>query len=76
MANSILFAAFIILILSALYIMKGGENSPETHLNQAPKVYSEVVEQKRAAQQAAEKMQQSLQQSAERSDKALESIGN
>lgn len=76
MINSVLFAMLIILILGALYIMKGGDNPAEIRNNQDPKEPIGLVEQKKAARQAAEAMQQSLQQSAEKSNQALESIRN
>lgn len=75
MANSAFFAVLIVLILGVLYVMKGSDNPPETSYNQTPKQYIELVEQKKAARQAAEAMQQSLQQSTEKSDEALNAIG-
>ncbi|MEJ2393189.1 MAG: aldehyde dehydrogenase [Candidatus Thiodiazotropha sp.] len=74
MANSAFFAVLIVLILGVLYVMKGSDNPPETGYNQTPKQYIELVEQKKAARQAAEAMQQSLQQSTEKSDAALKAI--
>jgi len=74
MANSAFFVILIVLILGVLYIMKGSDNPPETRYNQTPKEYIELVEQKKAARQAAEAMQQSLNQSAEKSDEALNAI--
>jgi hypothetical protein len=76
MANSVFLVVLIVLILGVLYIMKGSDNPPATRYNQTPKEYIELVEQKKAARQAAEAMQQSLQQNAERSDQVLESIRN
>ncbi len=74
MANSAFFAVLLVLILGVLYVMKGSDNPPETSYNQTPKQYIELVEQKKAARQAAEAMQQSLQQSSEKSDAALKAI--
>jgi len=74
MANSAFFVILIVLILGVLYIMKGSDNPPETRYNQTPKEYIELVEQKKAARQAAEAMQQSLNQSAEKTDEALNAI--
>jgi hypothetical protein len=74
MANSAFFVILIVLILGVLYVMKGGDNPPETSYNQTPKQYIELVEQKKAARQAAEAMQQSLQQATEKSDEALKAI--
>ncbi len=76
MANSSFFIILIVLILGVLYIMKGSDNPPETSYNQTPKEYIELVEQKKAARQAADAMQQSLQQSGEKSERVLESIRN
>ncbi|MGD8907922.1 MAG: hypothetical protein PVI92_01145 [Chromatiales bacterium] len=76
MTNITFFAVLIVLILGVLYIMKGSDNPPETRYNQTPKEYIELVEQKKAARQAAEALQQSLQQNAEKSDQAMESIRN
>jgi hypothetical protein len=61
MGNSAFFAILIVLILSVLYIMKGSDNPPETRYNQTPKQYIELVEQKKAARQAAQQMEQALQ---------------
>ncbi len=72
MANSAFFAVLIVLILAVLYIMKGSDNPPETSYNQTPKQYIELVEQKKAARQAAEAVEQSLQKDAEKADQALE----
>jgi len=74
MANSAFFVILIVLILGVLYVMKGSDNPPETRYNQTPKEYIELVEQKKAARQAAESLQQSLNQSAEKSDEAVNSI--
>jgi hypothetical protein len=76
MANSAFFVILIVLILGVLYIMKGSDNPPETRYDQTPKEYIELVEQKKAARQAADAVQQSLQQSAEKSDQALKLIRN
>jgi hypothetical protein len=73
MANTLFFAVLIVLILGVLYIMKGTDNPPETSYTQTPKQYIELVEQKKAARQAADELQRSLQESAEKADKALES---
>ena len=72
MANSAFFAVLIVLILAVLYVMKGSDNPPETRYNQTPKEYIELVEQKKAARQAAEAVEQSLQEGTEQADKALE----
>lgn len=74
MANTLFFTVLIVLILGVLYVMNGSDNPPETSYTQTPKQYIEMVEQKKAARQAAEKMQQSLQRSAEQSDQVLKSI--
>ncbi len=73
MFNTVFFAVLIVLILGVIYVMKGSDNPPETYFNQTPKEYIELVEQKKAARQAAEAMQQSLQQNAEKTDRVLES---
>ncbi len=73
MANSLFFVVLIVLILGVLYIMKGTDNPPETSYTQTPKQYIELVEQKKAARQAADELQRSLQESAEKADQALES---
>ena len=75
MANSAFFAVLIVLILAVFYIMKG-DNPPETSFNQTPKQYIELVEQKKAARQAAEQLEQSLQESSERADEVLKSINS
>ena len=72
MANSAFFAVLIVLILAVLYVMKGSDNPPETRYNQTPKEYIELVEQKKAARQAAEAVEHSLQEGAQQADKALE----
>jgi hypothetical protein len=72
MANTAFFAVLIVLILAVLYIMKGSDNPPETRYNQTPKEYIELVEQKKAARQAAEDLQQSLQESSQKADQVLE----
>lgn len=72
MANSVFFVVLLVLILSVLYIMKGGDNPPETSYDQTPKQYIELVEQKKAAQKAAAEFQQSLQESADKANQALE----
>ena len=74
MANSAFFAVLIVLILGVLYVMKWSDNPPETHFNTTPKEYIELVEQKKAAREAAEAMNRSLQQQAERSDQVQESL--
>jgi hypothetical protein len=74
MANSAFFAVLIVLILAVFYVMKGSDNPPETSFNQTPKQYIELVEQKKAARQAAEQLEQSLQDSSERADEALKAI--
>ena len=74
MANITFFAVLIVLILGVLYVMKGSDNPPETSYNQTPKQYIELVEQKKAARQAAEAMSQSLQDQADKTDQALQSI--
>jgi sugar phosphate permease len=76
MANSAFFVILIVLILGVLYVMKGSNNPPQTGFNQTPKEYIEMVEQKKAARQAAEAMQQSLEQHADKSNEALESLQN
>ncbi len=76
MANSAFFVILIVLILGVLYIMKGSDNPPETGYTQTPKQYIELVEQKKAARQAAEAMQQSLERSAEKTDEVVDSIRN
>jgi hypothetical protein len=74
MANSAFFVILIVLILGVLYVMKGSDHPPETSFTQTPKQYIEMVEQKKAARQAAEAMERSLKQSEERSNQVLESI--
>jgi sugar phosphate permease len=74
MVNSLFFAVLIVLILSVLYVMKGGDNPPQTGYTQTPKQYIEMVEQKKAARQAAQQMQKTLQQSTDRSDQVLDSV--
>ncbi len=74
MANSAFFVVLIVLILGVLYVMKWSDNPPETSFNQTPKEYIELVEQKKAAREAAEAMNKSLQQTEDRSNQALQAI--
>ena len=74
MANSAFFAVLIVLILGVVYVMKWSDNPPETSFNQTPKEYIELVEQKKAAREAAESMNRSLQQQAEQSDKLQQAL--
>lgn len=74
MANSAFFAVLIVLILGVVYVMKWSDNPPETSFNQTPKEYIELVEQKKAAREAAEAMNRSMQQQAEQSDKLQQAL--
>lgn len=74
MVNSLFFVVLIVLILGVIYVMKGSDNPPDTYFNQTPKEYIEMVEQRKAARQAAEAMQQSLQQDAEKAERIMDSI--
>ena len=69
MANSAFFAVLIVLILGVVYVMKWSDNPPETSFNQTPREYIELVEQKKAAREAAEAMSHAKQQQAEQSAK-------
>jgi hypothetical protein len=75
MANSsAFFAILIVLILGVLYVMKWSDNPPETSFNTTPKEYIELVEQKKAAREAAEAMNRSLQQEAERTEQVQQTL--
>lgn len=74
MANSAFFAVLIVLILGVLYVMKWSDNPPETSFNQTPKEYIELVEQKKAAREAAKAMNRSVQQQAEQSEKLQQTL--
>ncbi|MCU7844044.1 MAG: aldehyde dehydrogenase [Candidatus Thiodiazotropha sp. (ex Monitilora ramsayi)] len=76
MGNSAFFAVLIVLILAVIYVMKGSDNPPDTSYNQTPKQYIELVEQKKAARQAAEQLEQSLQENSKKIDQALESANS
>jgi hypothetical protein len=55
MGNTAFFAVLIVLILGILYVMKSSDNPPETHINQTPKEYIEMVEKRKAERISAEK---------------------
>jgi predicted nucleotide-binding protein (sugar kinase/HSP70/actin superfamily) len=55
MSRPAFFSVLIALILGIIYIMYGSDNPPETSMNQTPKEYIELVEQKKAARMAVEK---------------------
>ena len=74
MANSAFFAVLIVLILGVVYVMKWSDNPPETSFNQTPREYIELVEQKKAAREAAEAMNRAVQQQAEQTDKLQQTL--
>ena len=76
MANSAFFAVLIVLILGVVYVMKWSDNPPETSFNQTPKEYIELVEQKKAAREAAEAMNRSIQQQTEEMEKLQQTLKN
>ena len=69
MSRPAFFAVLIALILGIIYVMQSSDNPPQTSINQTPKEYIELVEQKKAARLAAEK---ALRQAEERNRQALQ----
>jgi hypothetical protein len=69
MSRPAFFAVLFVLILGIIYVMYGSDNPPETSINQTPKEYIELVEQKKAARMAVEK---ALKQGEERTRQALQ----
>jgi hypothetical protein len=69
MSRTAFFAVFIALILGITYVMLSSDNPPQTSINQSPKEYIELVEQKKAARIATEK---ALKEAKQRTDSALE----
>ncbi|MCM8854531.1 MAG: aldehyde dehydrogenase [Candidatus Thiodiazotropha sp. (ex Lucinoma kastoroae)] len=69
MGNTAFFAVLIVLIFGILYVMKSSDNPPETSINQTPKEYIEMVEQKKAARLSVE---QSLQQGEEKTRQSVQ----
>ncbi|MCG7909110.1 MAG: aldehyde dehydrogenase, partial [Candidatus Thiodiazotropha taylori] len=55
MSSRAFFAVFIVLVLGIIYVMKSSDNPPQTSINQTPKEYIELVEQRKAARIATEK---------------------
>ncbi|MEJ2620864.1 MAG: aldehyde dehydrogenase [Candidatus Thiodiazotropha sp.] len=69
MSRTAFFVVFIALIIGITYVMLGSDNPPQTSINQTPKQYIELVEQKKAARIAVEK---ALNESKRRTDQALD----
>ncbi|MCG7898243.1 MAG: aldehyde dehydrogenase [Candidatus Thiodiazotropha lotti] len=69
MSRTAFFVFFIALILGITYVMQSSDNPPQTSINQSPKEYIELVEQKKAARIATEK---ALKAGKQRTDDALE----
>ncbi|MCG7873377.1 MAG: aldehyde dehydrogenase [Candidatus Thiodiazotropha lotti] len=68
MSRTAFFVVFIALVLGIIYVMQSSENPPQTSINQSPKEYIELVEQKKAARLATEK---ALKAGKQRTDDAL-----
>ena len=68
MSRTAFFVVFIALILGITYVMQSSDNPPQTSINQSPKEYIELVEQKKAARIATEK---ALKAGKQRTDDAL-----
>lgn len=62
MKNTAFFAVLIVLILSIVYIMKSTDTPPETHINQTPKEYIEMVEKRKAERLSTGKRREQGQQ--------------
>ncbi|MBW9257707.1 MAG: aldehyde dehydrogenase [Candidatus Thiodiazotropha sp. (ex. Lucinisca nassula)] len=69
MSRTAFFVVFIALILVITYVMQSSDNPPQTSINQTPKEYIELVEQRKAARIATEK---ALKAGKQRTDEALE----
>ncbi|MBV2092318.1 MAG: aldehyde dehydrogenase [Candidatus Thiodiazotropha sp. (ex Ctena orbiculata)] len=69
MSRTAFFLVFIALILGITYVMQSSDNPPQTSINQTPKEYIELVEQRKAARIATEK---ALKAGKQRTDEALE----
>ncbi|MCG8029536.1 MAG: aldehyde dehydrogenase [Candidatus Thiodiazotropha taylori] len=69
MSSRAFFAVFIVLVLGIIYVMKSSDSPPQTSINQTPKEYIELVEQRKAARIATEK---ALKAGKQRTDEALE----
>ncbi|MBW9262802.1 MAG: aldehyde dehydrogenase [Candidatus Thiodiazotropha sp. (ex. Lucinisca nassula)] len=69
MSRTAFFVVFIALILGITYVMQSSDNPPQTSINQTPKEYIELVEQRKAARIATEK---ALKAGKQRTDEALE----
>ncbi|MEW8628307.1 MAG: aldehyde dehydrogenase [Candidatus Thiodiazotropha sp.] len=62
MSRTAFFVVFIALILGVTYVMQSSDNPPQTSINQSPKEYIELVEQKKAARIANEKARKADEQ--------------
>ncbi|MCG8487861.1 MAG: hypothetical protein MI756_10380 [Chromatiales bacterium] len=62
MSRTAFFVVFIALILGITYVMQRSDNPPQTSINQSPKEYIELVEQKKAARIANEKARKADEQ--------------
>jgi uncharacterized membrane protein len=69
MSRTAFFVVFITLILGVSYVMLTSDNPPQTSINQSPKEYIELVEQKKAARIAIEK---ALKEAKQKTDDAIE----
>ncbi len=69
MSRTAFFLVFIALILGIIYVMQSSDNPPQTSINQLPKEYIELIEQKKAARIATEK---ALKAGKQRTDDAVQ----
>ncbi|MET0067710.1 MAG: aldehyde dehydrogenase [Candidatus Thiodiazotropha sp.] len=69
MSRQAFFLVLVAIVAGVIYVMRGSDNPPETHYNQTPNEYIELVEKKKAARMAVEK---ALQAGEARNREALE----
>jgi hypothetical protein len=69
MSRQIFFITLTVLVVGILYVMNSSDTPPETHFDQTPNEFIELVEKKKAARIAIEK---ALKQAEERNLKAQE----